>query len=300
MVGSVRVLIVGCGYVGMEVARQWSVAGAEVVAVRRSATGMDEAQAMGIGVRRGDITDGADVAGWPGGWDVVVNAVSSGRGGVEAYRQVYLEGTRHLMGWMGRVGVGCYVHLGSTSVYGQTDGGWVDEGSATVPGSETGGILVEAERLVLAARDRIGLKVRLLRVAGIYGPGRGHLWQQLMKGEARIQGDGLRWVNMVHRDDVASAVRAVTGPCARDVYNVVDDEPVRQGEFVRWLAEEFGRPVPPVATREENAVRKRALTHKRVSNARLRDETGWRPRYPTFREGYSREGDGLGLGGSAG
>jgi nucleoside-diphosphate-sugar epimerase len=94
---------------------------------------------------------------------------------------------------------------------------------------------------------------------------------------------------MVHRDDVAAAIRIVSeSRSAGRIYNVVDDEPVAQGDFVTWLAREYGLPLPPVATEEENAARKRGLTHKRVRNARLRSETSWQPAYPTFREGYRR------------
>lgn len=290
--GSVRVLIVGCGYVGLEAGRQWAVRGAYVEGVRRSAEDAEELRAAGIALRVGDVTRREDVLGWPGEWDVVVNAVSSSRGGADVYRKVYGAGTEHLLGWMAGGRVGRYVHLSSTSVYGQVDGSWVDESSATEPVSETSRLLVATEQRLIEEHSRSGLPVSVLRVAGIYGPGRGHQLQQLMRGEARIQGDGRRWVNMVHRDDVAAAIRLVseTGVAGR-IYNVVDDEPVAQGEFVAWLAGEYGLPLPPVATEEENAGRKRGLTHKRVLNARLRSETPWKPAFPTFREGYRRKGE---------
>lgn len=284
-----RVLIVGCGYVGLELGRRWASEGAFVAGVRRSSAGAAELAAEGLEVVIGDVTRREDVLGWPGGWDVVVNAVSSSRGGAEVYRQVYRDGTRNLLEWMDGIGVGRYVHLSSTSVYGQTDGGWVDEDSPTEPASETSRLLVETERSLLRAHVEKAFPSVVLRVAGIYGPGRGHQLQQLLRGEARVQGDGSRWVNMVHRDDVAAAVRAVTvAPVAGRLFNVVDDEPARQGEFVTWLAHEYGEPVPPMASEEENAARKRGLTHKRVSNRRLRTETGWVPAYRTFREGYRK------------
>jgi nucleoside-diphosphate-sugar epimerase len=285
-------LIVGCGYVGLEAGRQWAARGAHVEGVRRSAADAEDLKAAGIVLRVGDVTRREDVLGWPGEWDVVVNAVSSSRGGAEVYRKVYGEGTEHLLGWMAGGRVGRYVHLSSTSVYGQVDGSWVDESSATAPASETSRLLVATEQRLIEAYGSSGLPASVLRVAGIYGPGRGHQLQQLLRSEARIQGDGTRWVNMVHRDDVASAIRIVSesGSPGR-IYNVVDDEPVAQGDFVLWLAREYGLPLPPVATEEENAARKRGLTHKRVRNTRLRSETAWQPAYPTFREGYRRGAD---------
>lgn len=289
-----RILIVGCGYVGLELGREWVARGAFVAGVRRSIEGAGLLAEAGLATVVGDVTRLEEVMCWPGGWDVVVNAVSSSLGGAEVYRRVYGDGTRHLLEWMTRVGVGRYVHLGSTSVYGQTDGGWVDEDSSTEPKAETSRVLVETEQVLRRAHREAGFPAVMLRVAGIYGPGRGYQLQQLLRGEARIQGDGSRWVNMVHRDDVAAAVRAVgeapVASVAGRVFNVMDDEPVSQGEFVTWLAHEYGQPVPPVASDEENAARKRGLTHKRVRNRRLRTETGWVPTFGTYREGYRRAG----------
>lgn len=284
-------MIVGCGYVGLELGRQWVAQGVDVSGVRRSEAGAAELLESGIRVVVGDVTAPESMTKWGRDWDVVVNAVSSSRGGVDVYRQVYGVGTRNLVGWMREAGVRRYVHLSSTSVYGQTDGGWVTEDSPADPLPETGQVLAATERWILGGTAG-DLAPTILRVAGIYGPGRGYALQQLLKGEARIQGDGTRWVNMVHRDDVASAIRAVAGASVKavggKVFNVVDDEPVRQGEFVTWLAREHGLPVPPVATEEENAARKRGLTNKRVDNRRLRESTGWVPQYRSFREGYAR------------
>ena len=94
-------------------------------------------------------------------------------------------------------------------------------------------------------------------------------------------------MNMVHRDDVASAIAAVLDRGeAGGIYNCVDDTPVTQLGFLGWASGELGRPLPPHATGEEVAARKRGLTDKRVSNAKLR-ALGWSPRFPAFREGYA-------------
>lgn len=281
-----RILIIGCGYLGMAIGERLVAAGHSVTGVRRGPDVDGELAARGIGLIEGDITDRNNVRSWPDGWDVVINAVSSSRGGAEVYRQVYGNGTRHVVERYAGSGLARYIHISSTSVYGQTDGGWVDEDAATEPGTETGGVLVDTERWLLEERKARGFPVVLLRVAGIYGPGRGHLLSQLLKGEARIQGDGSRWVNMVHRDDAARAVICVAEASeVGSVYNVVDDEPVAQGAFVKWLAQEHGKASPPMATELENSARKRGLTHKRVLNRRLR-ALGWKLEYPTYREGY--------------
>lgn len=285
-----RVLIVGCGYVGIQLGRQLSAAGHHVSGLRRGVTDADALRHAGISPLTGDLTRPESLDALPGGFDWVVNAVSSSRGGLDDYRAVYRDGMRNLIAWLSRQPPEAFVHTSSTSVYGQTTGGWVDESSPTEPGTEAGRLLLETEQLVLdAARDGV-VPGRVLRAAGIYGPGRGHLFQQLLKGEARLQGDGSRWINMIHRDDVAGALAAVLlRGAAGQIYNVVDNEPVSQREFLSWLASRLDLPLPAVASDADAGRRKRGLTHKRVSNAGLRRETGWEPKHPTFREGYASE-----------
>jgi nucleoside-diphosphate-sugar epimerase len=218
-----------------------------------------------------------------------VNTVSSTKGGVEEYRQVYLEGTRHLIEWLSAAPPNKFVYTSSTSVYGQTDGSLVKETSPTEPVSETGKVLVEAEKLLLTVAKR-KLPAVILRVAGIYGPERGHLFLQYVKNEARIAGKGDRIVNMIHRDDLVGVIiAALQSGRPGEIYNAVDDEPVAQIHFYRWLSETLGKWMPPFATGEENAARKRGVTNKKVSNRRLKMELGCRFQYPTFRQGYTAE-----------
>jgi nucleoside-diphosphate-sugar epimerase len=129
-----------------------------------------------------------------------------------------------------------------------------------------------------------------LRVAGIYGPGRGHWFRQFLRGEARIAGDGSRWLNMIHRDDVAGCIiAALERGRPGEIYNAVDDEPVTQLKFFEWLAEELKRPLPPGIPADEEIRRKRGGTNKRVSNAKLRAELKYEFQFPDFRKGYGAE-----------
>ena len=146
-----RVLIVGCGYVGMEVARACAAEGHEVHGVRRSPAGLAMLAAAGIQPLAGDVADASSVATWPRRWDVVVNAVSSSGGGLEGYRRAYLEGSTNLASHL-RDSPPCrVVHVGSTSVYPQTDGSWVDEESPAEPEGEAGRVLVATEQAWLEA-----------------------------------------------------------------------------------------------------------------------------------------------------
>lgn len=281
-----RVLIVGCGFVGEALARRLSAAGHSVYGLRRSTP--DPSAVLPYVPLVGDLTQPESWSRLPGPFDWVVNCVSSSRGGVAEYRHVYLEGNRHLLNWLRTHPVTAFAYTSSTSVYGQTDGSWVDETAPTQPGTETGQCLVETEQLLLTAAQEHGIPVRILRVAGIYGPGRGHLFQQFVRGEARLQDQGQRFLNMIHREDVAGALEAtLERGRSGEIYNVCDLEPVTQRDFLQWLADHTGRPLPPPAEPGVGPARKRGVTHKRVSCAKLRRETRWTPHFPTFRDGYA-------------
>jgi nucleoside-diphosphate-sugar epimerase len=200
---------------------------------------------------------------------------------VEAYRRVYLEGARNLLAVLAPERL---LFTSSTSVYTQTSGEWVAEESAAEPDRETGRVLRETEELVLAQRGCIA------RLAGIYGPARSVLLRKFLSGEAVIEADGARWINQVHRDDVASALVRLLETGSSGVFNVADDRPATQLATYEWLAAHFARPLPPTGPVDPN--RKRGWTNKRVSNARLR-ALGWAPIYPSFFDAVAQAGASL-------
>lgn len=285
-----RVLIVGCGYTGLPLGAELVRQGHEVFGLRRSdstGTGLKEA---GIQPLLGDVTRPEDLHRLAGPFDWVVNTVSSTKGGVDEYREVYLKGMLNLVDWLRSGAITKFVYASSTSVYGQTDGSLVKETSPTEPASPTSQVLVETEKVLLAAWQQSKFPAVILRVAGIYGPERGHSFLQYLRNEARISGKGDRIINMIHRDDLIGVVlAALKHGRAGEIYNAVDDEPVAQIHFFRWLSETLGKWMPPFATEPENAERKRGLTNKRVSNRKLKMELGYQFKYPTFRQGYTAE-----------
>lgn len=284
-----RVLIVGPGYVGLQLGAELVSRGHDVHGLRRSEAGANEMRAAGITPLLGDITQPASLAALPAKFDWVVNCVSSTQGGVEEYRKVYLQGSRNLIAWLAGSPPAKFVYTSSTSVYGQNDGSLVDETSPTGPPAETGRVLVETEQALLDAA-RTGFPAVILRVAGIYGPGRGWWFKQFLAGEARIEGAGQRTLNMIHRDDVAGCIiAALERGVPEEIYNAVDDEPVTQRDFFHWLSQQLNRPMPPVVTEDLELTRKRGVTNKRISNAKLKSALGYKFRFPTFREGYGAE-----------
>jgi nucleoside-diphosphate-sugar epimerase len=274
-----KVLVIGCGYVGLPLALSYQNAGNSVVGWVNSQEGADVARSAGMAeMFVGDVAE-------PGSWarlvgaglfDLVIHCASSNRGGSEIYERVFRRGWLRIVQYCAKARLVC---VSSTSVYGQKLGELVDEESPAEPSTETGKILREAEELARKAGAIIA------RSAGIYGPGRAIAWEKFLAGTAVLEGDGQRWMNQIHRDDLVEALRFLAPkgePGA--LYNVTDNEPVRAVEFYRWCSQVTGRPLPPFGP--ENPSRKRGLTHKGVSNSRLR-ALGWSPRYPSFREGLA-------------
>jgi nucleoside-diphosphate-sugar epimerase len=290
-----RVLIIGCGYVGRRLGARLIARGDEVYGARRSQEGARELEAHGIQPILADITHPESLKSLPRSFDWIVNVLSSSHGGVEEYRKIYLEGTRRIIEWLVAEPPAKFVYTSSTSVYGQMDGSWVDEKSPAIPSSPTGRVLLETEQLLLEAVRKEKLPAVILRVSGIYGPGRGYYLGQFLRNQAVIAGEGNRILNMVHVEDVAGAILAALekGPPG-EVFNVSDDEPVAELDFFQWLSKTLKKPLPPFLREEEKTSSKRAATNKRVSNEKLRTELQYQFRFPTFREGCLEEITGRG------
>jgi nucleoside-diphosphate-sugar epimerase len=284
-----RVLIVGCGYVGVPLGAELVRLGHEVFGLRRSAAAENELKAAGIQPLNGDVTRPETLAKLPHDFDWVVNCVAAG-GNADNYRAVYLQGTCNLIECLAANPPKKFVYTSSTSVYAQNDGSQVKESSPTEPLAETSKILVETEKTLLAAVVERKFPAVILRVAGIYGPDRGHWFKQFMSDAAHLEGDGSRCLNMIHRDDlVGCIIAALKSGRAGEIYNAADDEPVSQLHFFQWLAQAVDKPLPPSAPENSGENRSRGVTNKRVSNRKLKMELGHRFKYPTFRQGYSAE-----------
>jgi len=291
-----RVLIIGCGYVGLPLGAELARQGHEVFGLRRTTSAAAALHAVGITLLPGDITQPETLQMISQPFDWVVNCAASGGGDAAAYRQLYLQGTRNVLAWLATRPLLKYVYTSSTSVYGQDDGSWVDESSAAEPSTDTGRILVETESLLRTAADERNFPAVILRLAGIYGPERGYWFKQLLQGEARISGDGKRSLNMIHRDDVVGCIIAALRQAqAGGIYNAIDDEPVTQVEFFRWLCNRLNKPMPPCVSPNTESEGKRGVTDKKVSNHKLKRELGYRFKFANFREGYAAEMLRLGL-----
>ena len=283
-----RVLIVGCGYVGLPLGKELVRQGHEVFGLRRSALAAGEMQSAGIHPLLADVTQPATLGKVPHDFDWVVNCTASGGGGADDYRKIYLEGNRNLIAWLAGSPLKKFLYTSSTSVYGQNDGSVVTEKSPAKPDADTAKVLLETEKLLLAASPNFPAVI--LRVAGIYGPARGHWFKQFLKNEARIEGDGARFLNMIHRDDLIGVIiAALKNGRPGEIYNAADDAPVSQLNFLKWLAAELKRPMPASVSADAEVLRRRGVTNKRVSNAKLKAELKYEFLFPDFRAGYAAE-----------
>ena len=283
-------VVLGCGYVGLELGRQLTAAGERVVGVRRSESGLDAIESAGFEGVRADLTEPADLAAVPDA-ETVVFAASSGGRGPAAAREVYVEGQRTALDHFAARDEppDRYLYTSSTGVYGDHGGDWVDEETPLDPATEKTAVLAEAERVAVEGAADRGIDGTVARLAGIYGPDRDRL-SRYVEGPVT---EG--YLNMVHRDDIAGAIaHLLREDLARgEVVLVVDDEPVSKWEFADWLAAECGVDEPPKRTKDERleagdlseAARRRILTSKRCRNDKLRG-LGYEFEYPTFREGY--------------
>jgi nucleoside-diphosphate-sugar epimerase len=269
-----RVLVAGCGYVGTALGLELSAGGHEVWGLRRHPEGLPAPiRPVAADLLCGDLADHLPEV------DRVVYAAAADAREEEAYRAAYMRGPARLLTALEARGTAVerFIFVSSTAVYGDAQGGWVDETTPCLPGSFRGSIVLEGEEVVLSAPVP-GL---VLRLGGIYGPGRKRLLDRVRQGEARCPANGPIWSNRIHRDDAAGALaHLLLLPDPERIYVGVDDEPAPLCQVYRELAQLVDAPEPMV---EAGATRDRA--NKRCSNRRLR-ESGYRFRHPTFREGY--------------
>ncbi|QKY21594.1 NAD(P)H-binding protein [Halolamina sp. CBA1230] len=278
-----RVLILGCGYVGRELGRQLLESGHDVIGVVRSASSVEAIEDDGIEAVQADLTDPDAVSTLPDA-DAAVFSASAGRGSVSDARSLYVDGLRAVVAaFEGRKSSPERLLLTSTTgVYGDHDGDWVDESTPVDPDRPKAAVIAEAEAIV--HRSRIDGTVA--RFAGLYGPGRYRI-------DSYLDSVTAGWRNSIHRDDAAGALAwFLTQDVAREETVLVSDgTPVDRWAFADWLAERCGAAEPEKLTVEERlaglsgSAALRVASDKRCRNDRLL-ELGYDLTYPSVYEGY--------------
>ncbi|CAN5302874.1 SDR family oxidoreductase [soil metagenome] len=215
---------------------------------------------------------------------VLITAAPDGKGcpGLRALAATAAAGTA----WPDWIG-----YISSTAVYGDRGGGWVFEDDALNAATIEGARRVRAEGDWLDAGRGMGLTVQIFRLPGIYGPGRSVV-ERLRDGSARLVRKPGQVFNRIHVEDVVAGLFAsMDRPAPGRPYNLVDDEPASAAVVMEWAADRMGLPRPPEVSWDDpevsDAMRRFYLDNKRISNARAKAELGWRPKYPTWREGLA-------------
>lgn len=272
-----NILIAGCGYIGRAAGSLLARKGHRVWGLCRSAASLDRVRQAGLEPFPADLADLSTLRALPP-VDAVIACQAPARG--EDYRTAYHESTQNLIRSLKPASQVRFVFVSSTSVLGPRRGAQVDADTRIEPErlDDDARILRRTEEAVMSA----DLRGMVLRLSGIYGPGRNRL--DAIRSGRFVPAASSAWTNRIHRDDAASAIetlidRGVPG----QTYLATDDTPSTQREFYGWLMEKLGRPAPP----EEDKTRADEALYgsKRCSNAKLK-KLGWEPRYPSYREGY--------------
>lgn len=267
-----RVLIAGCGDVGSRVAGLLHARGAAVHGLRRSPRPLPQ----GVVPIRADLADAASLAAVPRDIQQLVYLPTPDARTPEAYRRVFVDGLDRLLDALADAPLQRVLFVSSSAVYGEHAGGWVDEDTPADPPGFNGEILLEGERRL--ARRKVPAMV--LRLAGLYGPGRDGLLARLRAGQAHAPVDPPFWANRIHVDDAAGAIAHLLAlPDPASLYLGVDDAPLPLHELYGFLADQLGAPAPAAGPPP------RGIGNKRLSNARLR-ASGFTLRWPDARAGY--------------
>ncbi len=230
-----RIVIVGCGYVGQALGEALIAAGHDVTGTTTSPERVADLAASGIEPQVLDVHDAERLTDLFRGVHTVFATLAAGRNG--DYQRTYAEGLDHVTEACRSGGVGRLVYTSSTRVYAQDDGSVVDESSPTVPKGANGAALLTAERAVLGfASDLCGTVVRL---GGIYGPDR-DLTQRIRRAAGTRRSDGRHLVNLIHRDDIVSALTKVLQHPYHGALNLVDDNPMPRQDLYDGVLRQLG------------------------------------------------------------
>ncbi|BBH48708.1 NAD-dependent epimerase/dehydratase family protein [Pseudomonas sp. KU43P] len=272
-------VIVGCGDVGSRLAKQLLASGWAVSGLRRSVEHLPQ----GVSPIAADLSDARMPQAWPQhSPDYLVYCVAASQHDEAGYQAAYVDGLRHVLAWLAARGQRPrrLLFVSSSSVFAQKDGELIDETAATEPQGYSGRVMLEAERLALGS----GIPASVVRLTGIYGPGREWLLSQVRQGY-RVAQEPPLYGNRIHAEDAASLLAFLLradadGVALDDCYIGVDDDPAPLADVVAWLRAYMG------VTEWSDEQRVRRTGSKRCSNARVR-ALGWEPAYPSYKEGYA-------------
>jgi nucleoside-diphosphate-sugar epimerase len=271
-----KILIIGCGAIGTELARVLTRLGHTVTGVKRNPPSSDET----IRYVRADIASVTDLERLPTDFDYLFFIVSVDGRTEQSYRAVYDIGLKNVLAKFATVPC---IFVSSTSVYRQSNGEWVDENSMAQPDNSNSQLIRQAEQQLIALNPHN----IVVRFSGIYGRGRNYLLNRAKQSPA-IQHTPPYFTNRIHQDDCVHVLvflleKKLAGVVLANYYLASDDDPAPTYEVMTWLAQQLNCPAPsikPIASDD--------MMNKRCSNQRLK-ALGYQFIYPSYKDGYSYE-----------
>jgi len=266
-----NVLIAGCGDVGAVLAELLLQDGHIVYGLKRNISTLPD----GVIPIQADLTNPDTLKQLPADIDRLVFLPTPASRDQAGYESIFIQGWKNVWDALKGAPQRSLV-VSSTAVYGESDGGIVDETTDPRPTGFNGKVLLEMEQVAASCTDALVV----LRLSGIYGPGRERLIRMAASQGLEIQQTPPYFTNRIHRDDAAAVLKhllQIDDPQA--LYVGTDNLPAPRYEVVEWLAREQGADAPKAIIDEG------ASKGKRVNNQRLRD-SGFKLSYPDYRAGY--------------
>jgi len=266
-----RVLIAGCGDVGSVLAVSLLKDGHVVYGLKRDTSSLPE----GVLPVQADLTDPESLSNLPQQIDILVFMPTPSSRDQAGYEAIFIQGWKNVWAGLKQPPLRTIL-VSSTAVYGESQGGIVNEETPPGPTGFNGKVLLRMEQLVAACTDNHVI----VRISGIYGPGRERLIRQAASEGIEVQQNPPFYTNRIHRDDAAAALKHLLElQRPQTLYVATDNNPAPRYEVVEWLAKAQGKP-SPIPLNDEHAA-----SGKRVNNQRLRD-SGFKLSYPDYRAGY--------------
>jgi len=273
-----KILIIGCGAIGTQVAQVLSAKGHQVTGLKRNPPEKDDGK---INYFTADITSPTDLQDLTTDFDVLYFIVSPDGRNEESYHDIYETGLTNLLNKFSLAGSNPHwIFVSSTSVYSQSQGEWVDEDSIAQPENATSQLIRQAEQKLMDLEPNN----IVVRFSGIYGPGREYLLRMAMQVPA-IQQNPPYYTNRIHQQDCIGVLaflleRRLAGVALEQCYLASDDDPAPMWDVMSWLAEHMNCQPPAVKTGGTDCV-----MNKRCKNQRLK-ALGYKFLYPGFKDGY--------------
>jgi len=266
-----RILILGCGYLGSEIARQSIREGWEVHALTRNPDTIESLKREGV--QKTVCAQMSDSA-WhrelnPRDYDCIVVTIGSSESSPEGYEASYIHGNRSLLQWYCESGVRVF-YTSSISVYGSSQGEWVSETTSPAPENWRGECILRAETLL---RESLGDRLTVFRLGGLYGPGRMRFLQRTWDPARDASSDG--YLNLIHVADAAEAMRkAITIPhLPHPRFNVTDNDPRLRSQVYRRADPSDSQDAAPVSPRRRHSA------NRRIDASRIQKALDWKPKH---------------------